>query len=102
LVPPIYDKQRITGTGLFTEVWEQARQAILETDHLAMLGYSLPDADVFARQMLRRAFSGNTALEQVSVINPNPAVSSKLRVVLGPRVIHSYADIESYADFSLR
>lgn len=96
VVPPIYDKQRVIGTRLFGAVWEQAREAIVATDHLTLVGYSLPDADVFARQMFRRAFSRNNALEEVSVVNPDAAVVAKLRAILAPRVMHVYADIESY------
>jgi hypothetical protein len=100
IVPPIYDKQRVTGTGVFEDVWGQAREALAATEHLTLVGYSLPDADVFAKQLLRRGFAHNVALEQVSVVNPDPGVVRKLSNVLGPRVVRIYRDIESYLQYS--
>lgn len=95
IVPPIYDKQSITGTGLFQAVWNKASSAIERAEKLLLVGYSLPDADVVARQMLRRAFA-RSELNAVDCVNPDPAMAAKLRSALDVPVIRLYRALESY------
>ncbi len=97
IVPPIYDKQSITGTGIFQKVWQEAGQAIEEADKLVLVGYSLPEADVVARQMIRRAFSASS-LTTVDCVNPDPGIVSKLQSVLGCPVTKLYVDPETYLE----
>ena len=99
IVPPIYDKQRLFGTALLSEVWDKARKSIEEAERLTLLGYSLPDADVFARQMLRRAFATNP-LQRVDCINPDPSVAAKLKAILGCRVVGMYDTVDAYIEHS--
>jgi hypothetical protein len=96
VVPPVYDKHRMTGTELLGELWGTARDRILEADRLVLIGYSLPESDVFARQMLRRGFAGNEPLEIVECVNPDPSITGKLKGSLGASVVRQYNDIASY------
>lgn len=96
VVPPIYDKQRITAMDLLKSVWDMAAQSLDEADRVVLVGYSLPEADILARQMLRRAFLGNAALDSVDCVNPDISLALKLKQMLGPKVIRSFHDVESY------
>jgi hypothetical protein len=96
IVPPIYDKQRITGMTLLQEVWDQATAAIARADRLVMLGYSLPDADVLARQTLRTAVRQNASLECVECINPDAAVVEKLQQTLDLAVTRLFTNTDAY------
>jgi hypothetical protein len=96
IVPPIYNKQPILGMRVLQTIWDSALQAIAKADRLVLVGYSLPDADVLARQMLRRAYAENRQLTSVEVVNPDPGVAVKLRRVLGCEVIHLYSDLDGY------
>jgi hypothetical protein len=96
LVPPIYDKQRITGMAVLQEVWDAAEKAIREAQRLVMIGYSLPDADVLARQMLRRAYVRNSNLVSVDCVNPSTAVVEKLKTALDCKVVKMFNDADTF------
>jgi hypothetical protein len=97
---PIYDKQRITGMGLLQEVWDQANAAIMEAERLVLFGYSLPDADVLSKQLLRTAVRRNPSLNCIDCVNPDAQVVSKLRQLLDSPVIRLYRDASSYLTYS--
>lgn len=69
VVPPIYDKQRITGMRLLQQLWDLSYKAIASAERLILFGYSIPEADVLARQMLRTAVRQNGSLECVECID---------------------------------
>lgn len=96
VVPPIYEKQRITGMRLLQEVWDRADAAIRRADRIVIFGYSVPDGDVLARQMLRTAVRQNTSLTCVDCINPDATVAAKLREVLDVKAIRLFADVDTY------
>jgi hypothetical protein len=96
VVPPIYDKQRVTGMALLQQVWDRAQNRIEAADRLVLFGYSVPDADVLARQMLRTAVRGNAAISCVECINPDASVVLKLRNVLNVPSVRLYEDVPTY------
>ena len=81
---------------LLKSVWDMASDAVDRAERVVLVGYSLPDADVLARQMLRRAFVGNSALDSVDCVNPDISLAMKLKNNLGPSVIRSFHDVTSY------
>lgn len=98
IVPPIYDKQRIIGMQILQSMWKRASDAITVADRLVLVGYSLPESDITARQMLRRSFSANGPLRSVVLVNPDPTMGAKLQRILGTKVLHVYSDLRSYLD----
>lgn len=100
VVPPIYDKQRITGMNLLQQVWDKAASAIASAERLVLFGYSIPEADVLAKQMLRTAARGNTSLQCVECINPDPTIVEKVDRLLSPDVIRLFADAGSFVRHS--
>jgi hypothetical protein len=98
VVPPIYEKHRIMGRNIIQDTWSEAHSALADADHILIIGYSLPDADVNAIQMLRRAFSENNKLETIECINPDANVAGKLKERLGCRIIHLYHDVGDYVE----
>jgi len=98
VIPPIYDKSKISAMPVLKKVWNDARAAIESADRLVLVGYSLPDADVFARQMLRMAFTSNQTLDAVECINPDPALAGKLKAKLDCRVFRLYHDVPTYIE----
>jgi hypothetical protein len=96
VVPPIYDKQRVTGMRLLQQVWDLARDRIRHADRLVLFGYSLPDADVLARQMLRTAVRENAAIQCVDCINPDASIAMKIREVFDVPVVKLYANVVAF------
>ncbi|HCF99022.1 MAG TPA: hypothetical protein DEV93_00595 [Chloroflexi bacterium] len=100
LVPPIYEKQRITGMNLLQSLWDQAAVEIETAERLVIAGYSLPESDILARQLLRRSYAANTALSAIDIINPDAGLGPKIQHVLGAKVIRIYSDVRSFLDHS--
>jgi hypothetical protein len=96
VVPPIYDKQRIVAMDLLRSIWDKARQSLAEADRVVLLGYSLPDADIQARQMLRAAFTTNPRLDAIDCINPDATLGARLKSTLNTNVVRMYHDLASY------
>jgi hypothetical protein len=96
VVPPIYEKSKITGIGLLDGVWRKARAAIEKATRLVVVGYSLPDADVLAAQMVRRAFIANRHLDSIHCVNPDPGLVAKLQTKLECNVVHLYRGLKHY------
>jgi hypothetical protein len=97
VVPPIYDKQRITGMTVLQELWNQAEVAIAEADRLVLIGYSLPDADVLARQSIRGGYLANQ-LTSVDCVNPDVGVAAKLKANLDCKIVRMFHDTETYLE----
>lgn len=98
IVPPIYDKHRVTGMAVLDQLWSAAREAVQSCDRLILAGYSIPDADIVAAQMLRRAFVSNSKLSCVECINPDARIVEKLKSKLACRVVKLYDGIPSFLD----
>jgi len=96
VVPPIYDKQRVVNIKSIDALWTKASDAIGDADRLLVFGYSLPDADVLARQLLRRSFGRNSALRGLDVIDPDVGVALKLKASLDCDFVRIYRDVPTY------
>lgn len=96
VVPPIYDKQRITAIDFFDSTWSAAATALEEADKLVVFGYSVPESDVLARQLLRRAFNKNAGLHSVDVINPDAGLVPKLRSYLNCLSVRYFDNLGTY------
>lgn len=82
--------------GLLQQVWDRANAAIEHADRLVMVGYSIPDADVLSKQMLRTAMRRNSKLDCVECINPDASIAAKLQQTLDARGIRLFSDIMSF------
>jgi hypothetical protein len=96
VVPPIYDKQRVTAMNTLTRAWDQARVSLEQADRIILLGYSMPEADILARQLLRRAFIRNSRLTSLECINPDVSLVTKLKHALAPEVIRIFESVSAY------
>jgi hypothetical protein len=96
VVPPIYDKQQVTGMNVLQQIWQAAREAVASAERLILIGYSLPDGDVGGKQMLRRAFTENAPLECVECVNPDATMAAKLQSVLGARAVRIYDSVPTF------
>lgn len=95
IVPPIYEKgsrfQNIVGP-----LWVEASSAITQAHSLLIFGYSFPDTDFAARSLLRRSFYRNDNLSEVSVIDIDPTVASKVSSQLGNDCTHHYKSVPAF------
>ena len=97
VVPPIYEKSSLTR-DILQPVWSQARDALRDADVLVVFGYSCPDADQAARNKIKNAFHRNAKIDHVHVIDPSPAASGRLAVLLRAPVVAQYATVGAFID----
>jgi SIR2-like domain len=105
-----YDPLIITPTLLKTydnillrEVWRQAEDKVSKADEVVFIGYSLPDADVLLRCMLKRALfrnrnrwhdvQGEASACKIRVVGNSPTNSETHK-----RYIKQFGDVEYHAD----
>jgi hypothetical protein len=86
--------------GLLQQVWDRAAEAVTNAERLILFGYSIPEADVLAKQMLRTAVRGNTTLACVECINTDPTIVEKVDRLLGSDVIRLFASVDGYVTHS--
>lgn len=72
IIPPIWNKQYKRHGKIFSELWSQAETAISECHKLYIIGYSFPETDLFAKEMLKRSVANNKNMNRVIIINPYP------------------------------
>jgi hypothetical protein len=105
-----YDPLIITPTLLKTydnillrEVWRRAEDKVSKADEVVFIGYSLPDADVLLRCMLKRALfrnrnrqsevRGRTGTYEISVVGNSPPYNETHE-----RYIKQFGRVEYHAD----
>ncbi len=94
VVPPIYEKASLYQRTL-EPIWSAAFQSLVGADEIFIFGYSLPDADVSARSLLRRAIHENPELPNVIVIDTEPSVGAKVASILGLDSLEYYSSVSA-------
>lgn len=100
IVPPVQNKEEYLGPR--NEVWSNARRTLSKADRLIVIGYSLPDFDVAARQLLANSLVDGPSLE---IVNRNQATildvarklglidpNHRLKYTPAPMTFHEYVD----------
>jgi len=61
-----------------------------------VFGYSCPDADQAARNMIKHAFHLNTKIDHLHIIDPSPAASGRLGSLLRAPVVTRYTSVGDF------
>ena len=80
------------------QLWDQAEHALSQAERLILIGYSIPEADVLARQSMRRGYAANQTLTSVDCVNPEVDVAAKLKANLDCKVVRIFHDAETYLE----
>ena len=67
ILPPIFNK---LTTSTPREMWKVALQRLRETKNIIVIGYSLPETDIYMQYFLKTAVGPNIDLNKVYVFNP--------------------------------
>jgi len=81
IIPPLATKSRYYHNPLTRQLWHDAYEAVAKADHIALIGYSLPQTDIVTAGMLGAALSRSDV--HVEVVNPKPALICKRIAALG-------------------
>ena len=96
IIPPIEAKP-ITSISLFRFLWARACEYLHECRKLYVCGYSLPPTDALAASLFKEF--NNRSLETVTVIDPDPLVMTKWRMLLSRKNV-SNVQWTYFADFA--
>jgi len=90
IVPPGIFKSEYQGS--LGNVWQQAAKELAEAREICVIGYSLPESDLFFRNLFALGTEGPTILERFAVVNyDNTGVTEKrFKSLLGPGAIDRF------------
>ena len=75
LIPPTWNK-RIVSEGL-KNVWFNAFNELNEATYIVIIGYSLPDTDLYFRHFLTLALKDNLKLRKIIILDKNIQIEKK-------------------------
>lgn len=80
IVPPRWDKEQ-SYSDILNSIWIKASQTLHEANVVNVIGYSLPESDIYARYLLASALKQNPFLD-INIINSNQKIQDKYREFL--------------------
>jgi hypothetical protein len=95
VVPPVQGKETLIR-NLFREIWQDAEASLQDAHAVVFFGYSLPELDMSAERLFKRALGANSDLEWVDVINPAPASAARYASVARAIPVRWFHSLDSY------
>lgn len=88
IVPPTWAKaEHQRGVQ---SVWRRAASELREASYIFCIGYSLPENDLFFRDLFAVGTAGDRRLRCFGVIDPDGQVAKRYRLLLGPGAIQRF------------
>ena len=97
IIPPIYNKD--FSHDVFRDIWRNCVASLSSASKVVFLGYSLPDADLHARFILRCGFHNQvdgellrgkradpTGKSEVVIVNPDQHAASRIERGVGNHI----------------
>lgn len=90
IVPPTWNKSG--HYALIAPVWALAAKELAEAENIFVIGYSLPQTDIFFRLLYAIGTVGDAPLKRFWVFNPDESgeTESRFRSMLGPGAFQRY------------
>jgi hypothetical protein len=91
IVPPTWSKGEHQRT--LASVWKRAALELRDAENIFIVGYSLPATDEFFRHLYALGTVGETVLQRLWVVDPDPGkvVEARYRSLLGPGAEQRFA-----------
>jgi hypothetical protein len=100
VIAPSYLKRPKTLTPNLNLVWQQAENALRQATQVISIGYSLPDADFYVRDILRCALRHNDKSSSIQVVLPhNKEVVDRWRSLCGEANKEFESNYETFNEF---
>lgn len=84
IIPPTWNKTEYHQ--ILETVWRRAAKELSEAENVFVLGYSLPESDLFFRYLFALGCAGPTRIKRFWVFNPDQAVKDRFERLLGTGV----------------
>lgn len=82
LVPPTWSKGE--HHAKIARVWQKAAKALSEAEAIYVIGYSLPETDMFFRFLFALATHSESSIRRFWVFDPSESVKDRFLSMLGP------------------
>jgi len=99
IVPPTWNKT--SSHQKVRNVWKHAAEALGEAEYIYVIGYSLPETDVFFRLLYALGSESGTRLKKFLVINPDETARSRFDKIVSQGRIHRYDFKKEYFSDSI-
>jgi hypothetical protein len=96
LIEPSFIKT-IDKAPAYRQVWRRAREALEKADVIYIIGYSLPDADILARNLLAETI-GNGENKNINIINPSRGRKRTFEALLGNCIVYTEISFEDWIE----
>lgn len=88
LVPPTWNKGSYHSE--LRNVWQQAAKELSEAENIFIIGYSLPESDIFFKYLFALGTVGKAILKKIWVYNPDPLAEEKFRALIGSGITNRF------------
>lgn len=95
VVPPVHNKASIMPPAL-TSLWEEAEVALQEADEVTLVGYSCPDADAEAENLLRRGLRQNGSPNLLTIVNPDSSSVGRFAEIVPGVPIRYFPSLDAW------
>jgi len=82
IVPPTWSKAEHYSS--INSVWARAASDLGEAQYIFIIGYSLPETDVFFRLLYALGTVSDAPLKDIQIFNPNPDIQQRFESMIGP------------------
>lgn len=72
IIPPAKAKSYDLFGALFKTLWSAAEDALVEAEHIILIGYSFPRTDHQSHTLFANAFSRRSSMPRISIVDPSP------------------------------
>ena len=96
LVTPVLYKQELLQTSMFPTLWQRALSELSGCRRLVIVGYSFPPTDFGTKRLFLEAFADRPPLEELIIVNPDPALHLIRRLIHHDGPIISLNNLEAY------
>lgn len=103
IIPPIQNKP-VTSLSLFKYLWTRASEYIEEAEEIFICGYSLPETDLLAQILFRRA--RNKKVKNITIVDPNASILGKWMNLFSEKYVgkpkwHYYKTLSEFVEHGL-
>ncbi len=95
LVPPVPNKSSLFHDEI-SRLWSLAFGELSTADEILVFGYSCPNADQEAANLIRSAAGLNSNLSRVSIIDPNPGVIARFADLTASKSISWHYEVDEF------
>ena len=72
IIPPVREKTYDLFGDLFSNIWQQAQEAIQKCNEIVVIGYSFPRTDLRSHALFVQAFLKRKSIPHIFIIDPYP------------------------------